>query len=654
VTRHAKPNPRPAQPLNPLPRFTTYLGIGRLLALSHCSTYCVLPISRSCISVHEFKESRAVSHDRAEMYSSTIEPRLIALLNTDEPSEVYATTTTTTSSLELPPLHDPNILKASGRPLLLEPDTSKRNGKLSPSSQLSPQHPGLMSSLDDDEPLQNSAKPKKQAVSGTERALGSSSPQSLRKILDDNQGTGSASSKKRNLVESSKDDFVQLPQPPKKQKATKQVVPPIIIGLFEPPPQAALFPPIASSSFHDSHGRNSLNTFSPAIKERGDDAKPEDCPGTTNKKKPSAKQSLKKDVKARKKWTEEETNNLLLGVHKHGVGRWTDILEDRSFSFNNRSGVDLKDRFRTCCPDELRGKASALKDSRKGFETSRKFLGHPKSRSSLMSENILIDDDVAIALSTGTLKSSNSRKSRAHRKRLEDLAQLGIEGPFRKSQRRERRPFSEEDDREILLGYTMYGPAWTRIQRDTSFHLQSRQPTDLRDRFRNKYPEKLRLDETISKDTHALDLREAESSIPSQSTTTLQQSSSREGLRIHQIISENSRSFSKAQSQQVQCSSLGFKDTFGPFSEQSEAVHGLPPFDLPFTGSMGEMDISRLLLDESWIEASNGKERQNFNSILASSAEGLPPIPSFYNMLVNDEQISMPCNVSLDQDSSFG
>ena len=66
-------------------------------------------------------------------------------------------------------------------------------------------------------------------------------------------------------------------------------------------------------------------------------------PNVTESNKGTAKESKKKDVRARKKWTEEETNNLLLGVHKHGVGRWTDILEDPSFSFNERSGVDLKD-----------------------------------------------------------------------------------------------------------------------------------------------------------------------------------------------------------------------------------------------------------------------------------------------------------------------
>ena len=139
----------------------------------------------------------------------------------------------------------------------------------------------------------------------------------------------------------------------KKQKAAKQVVPPIIIGLFEPPPQAALFPPIASSSFHDSHGRNSLNTVPPKLKELKNSSRLEDPASDLDKKRSASKQKPKRDVKARKKWTEDETKNLLLGVHKHGVGRWTDILEDSSFSFNGRSGVDLKDRFRTCCPDEL-------------------------------------------------------------------------------------------------------------------------------------------------------------------------------------------------------------------------------------------------------------------------------------------------------------
>ena len=117
-----------------------------------------------------------------------------------------------------------------------------------------------------------------------------------------------------------------------------------------------------------------------------------------------------------------------------------------------------------------------------------------------MSENILneTEDDVDMDKAqpvqndsdSGAPKQQIPRKSRAHRKKMEDLAELGIKGPFKKSHRRERRPFSDQDDREILEGFELYGPQWTKIQRDPRFNLSTRQPTDLRDRLRNKYPER--------------------------------------------------------------------------------------------------------------------------------------------------------------------
>lgn len=592
------------------------------------------------------------------MYSSTIEPRLIALLNNDAAPELDHAS----PSLELPPLHDPNILKASGRPLVLEPDTSKRNGKPTPNPPLTRQHPGLLKSIDRDDNLHRIRGGRKRSTGVPDRALGNSSPQSLKKILGDNTGDSvvPSPSKKRSIVEGNKDEFVQLPQPPKKQRAAKQavLVPPIIIGLFEPPPQAALFPPIASSSFHDRHGRNSLNTVPTTAKDVGDSAKSEDFPNNRSGKQLASKKVQKKGVKARKRWTEEETKNLLLGVSKYGVGRWTDILEDQNFTFNGRSGVDLKDRFRTCCPDELREKSSKPRTT-KGSDDAKKGANQRSSKSSLMSENILIDKDDDGDVDDAD-QSNKPRKSRAHRKRLEDLAELGIEGPFRKSQRRERRHFSEQDDREILLGYSIYGPAWSRIQRDPQFHLQSRQPTDLRDRFRNKYPEKFRSDDAAPKDgSKVTDRRAAETSVATQlaSTSASQQPLGREGLKIHQIVSDKERTVSKTLPLHSQAPSL---ESRGSFSEQApENTESLQPFDwngsAPFTGSMGEMDISRLLLDESWIDTPSGKEKQTFtdiNSIISSNND--THVPSFYNMLVNDDHINMSSSVALDHDSSFG
>jgi hypothetical protein len=493
----------------------------------------------------------------------------------------------------------------------------------------------------------------------TGRALGNSSPQSLKKILGDNTGESSvpSPSKKRNIAEGNKDEFVQLPQPPRKQRTAKQsvLVPPIIIGLFEPPPQAALFPPIASSSFHDRHGRNSLNAVSTNTKELKGNNKLEGATSSRNEEKPINSKVGKKHARTRRRWTEEETNNLLLGIKKHGVGRWTDILEDQSFTFNNRSGVDLKDRWRTCCPDEFL-------DTTSKHKAAGKEMNQRNSKSSLMSENILItDDNGGDGEDVEFYETGKPRKNRTHRKRLEDLAELGIEGPLRKSQRRERRPFTEQDDREILLGISRYGPSWTRIQRDPQFHLQSRQPTDLRDRFRNKFPdkfpdkfpEKSRPEDFNSQDAPKADTRIAESFIATQPAPVAQQLPNREGPRIRQLASEKERAYPKTL---PQITSFESRDSF------TDHAPGHPdslPFDwnpsAPFSTSMGEMDISRLLLDESWIDPPSGKEKQTFtdiNSIISSNADA--HAPSFYNMLINDDHINMSSSVTLDHDSSFG
>jgi hypothetical protein len=94
-----------------------------------------------------------------------------------------------------------------------------------------------------------------------------------------------------------------------------------------------------------------------------------------------------------------ETKHPLLRVNRHGVGKWTDILEDKNFRFNDRTAGDLKDRFRTCCPEELR---TGLSAEGKSPSTSSSSLpkgkdGQPeaksKAKTGLLSENILIDFD---------------------------------------------------------------------------------------------------------------------------------------------------------------------------------------------------------------------------------------------------------------------
>lgn len=451
------------------------------------------------------------------MYTTaTIEPRLIALLN-DHP------VSTPKSRLDLP-----HVLNSSERPYTLEPsaNTSSQTddrGTVKSTGQkiceLLSADPLPVSREDDGPPSKDNA--------DRERVRGPSSPQSLRKILqaDDESPTQRSASKKRSQIDSHKDDFVQLPQPPpKKQKAPKQVVPPIIIGLFEPPPNAALFPPIASSAFHDSHGRNTLNVNVPAgdEKERAAGNLTEVRNHAISKLRlnaPINNELLKGHMSAgskgsgkaipqmlpttapRKKWSKEETNQLLLGVHKHGIGKWKLILNDSSFRFNGRSPADLKDRFRTCCPAELReqlknGGGRSTDASVTPPKLAEETASHnPRSMSSILIENILIDP----ALLPPPNPSSNSwpvsperapqSKSRAHRRNLSDLESLGISGslPFRKSERRERRRFTEEEDKNILAGYSKYGPQWIKIQSDPELGLKDRRSTDLRDRFRNRW-----------------------------------------------------------------------------------------------------------------------------------------------------------------------
>ncbi|PKS09210.1 hypothetical protein jhhlp_003824 [Lomentospora prolificans] len=426
---------------------------------------------------------------------ATIEPRLIHLLND--------ATTPNLPSTDLPPLQSSGGTKHRDRLPPLEPDAGIQSDKSSTNPPIPPylldETSGIRSGRADsrytalDRGIGVGAASHSLRLLLGETTVADSSGH-LSKILGDGVETSDESAtKKRHRAITVKDDFVQLPQPVKKQKATQQqVMPPIINGLLEPPPDAALFPRIASSSFnsHDMNQLNLLREFTNVNEDRNPSGSLRE-PG-----KPSGVKTRRRSAKPRRKWTETETKDLLLGVNRYGVGKWTTILEDPDFNFNDRTAGDLKDRFRTCCPDELRTNLpTRLKGAEKSSSSPKSGFSHPakpKAKSGLLSENILInseeeDPQQPSADLTGDI-TPKQKKSRAHRKKLEDLAELGIHGPFKRSHRRERRPFTEKDDKEILEGLDIYGPAWTKIQRDPQFSLSSRQPTDLRDRVRNKYP----------------------------------------------------------------------------------------------------------------------------------------------------------------------
>ncbi|THH15864.1 hypothetical protein EW146_g4682 [Bondarzewia mesenterica] len=144
------------------------------------------------------------------------------------------------------------------------------------------------------------------------------------------------------------------------------------------------------------------------------------------------------EKKARKKWTEEETRMLVEGCNRHGVGNWKAILHDSSLRFDHRSPVDLKDRFRTYFPDAYK-------------------QHYPNAKTHLSSK-------VRSALPDGS-------------------------SIFEKTRSKKRRPFTEDEDRALKAGYDKHGTVWATIVKDPIFQEQNRRSTDLRDRFRNAFPD---------------------------------------------------------------------------------------------------------------------------------------------------------------------
>lgn len=74
------------------------------------------------------------------------------------------------------------------------------------------------------------------------------------------------------------------------------------------------------------------------------------------------------------------------------------------------------------------------------------------------------------------------------------LESLGIyeSNIINENRRRPRQLFTAAEDEALLKGYAVHGFQWTLIQQDKRLNLSHRRATDLRDRFRNKFPEAYR------------------------------------------------------------------------------------------------------------------------------------------------------------------
>ncbi|KAF2146331.1 uncharacterized protein K452DRAFT_305274 [Aplosporella prunicola CBS 121167] len=281
-------------------------------------------------------------------------------------------------------------------------------------------------------------------------------------------------------------EIFTLPKPfPVKKGSRRPRIPPLLQGLHQPPPDAGLFPPITGERV----SREAPKVLTDSKSTETTEGPPKSAGAKESEQSAAAKE--KGPTKRRKKWTEDETTDLLRGVARFGIGNWKKILSCPDYTFDGRTAVDLKDRFRTCCPEEyrkLKAPSNADKDKSPNTAESETSNGGSSNKpaSSLVVSNILHPSPLASI----PRPEKKKRGPKVHRKDLHDLASIGIDAPFKKKVRRERREFTEQEDAALLRGVEKLGPHWHAIRNDPELELTSRHPTDLRDRFRNRWPEK--------------------------------------------------------------------------------------------------------------------------------------------------------------------
>ncbi|KAF2104716.1 hypothetical protein NA57DRAFT_51524 [Rhizodiscina lignyota] len=314
------------------------------------------------------------------------------------------------------------------------------------------------------------------------------------------------------------------PQPRVNKEGRRNRIPPVISGLHDPPEDAVLLPSIAASTVDRdwigtlpskaSRRTQGERQHEPAvpIPETAEDETPRDkenlqpnssttedvvskpqelekTPGSpvnaTAKSKKRAKTS-----KGYRRWTEQEGEDLVAGVKNFGIGAWKRILNHPQYHFNDRTAVDLKDRFRRCFPEEYRKAGEQLADERATKDTDSPPVSVTKSTNGATA----VSTEITTNSTTEAQEAQANKSSKKPGTKIsEQVTSSSAEPAFeRKIERRGRVKFTQEEDDAILRGFMKYGPKWHKIQSDPDLKLDNRSRTDLRDRFRNKYPEEFK------------------------------------------------------------------------------------------------------------------------------------------------------------------
>jgi len=282
---------------------------------------------------------------------------------------------------------------------------------------------------------------------------------------------------------------LDLPKLPTVRQRVK--LPPTLSGLHQPPPNAGLLPsisvgqpvPDASTAAPTECIPTTIDKVVQRANQTSSVHEPIGDPAALQTKVSNQGTKLKsagETKQKRNKWTDEETACLLKGVSRFGIGSWTKILNCDDYHFDLRTALDLKDRFRVCCPDQYRGKGSkvlAWDDNRAADK-----------RAASASASAEKDNATDSPSTSNSNKSTKATGSKTDRKSSRELQDLGINVPFVSTKRRRRHAYSEMEDEALLQGFKTYGNAWAAIRDDEALGLGERTATDLRDRMRTRYP----------------------------------------------------------------------------------------------------------------------------------------------------------------------
>jgi Myb-like DNA-binding domain len=331
---------------------------------------------------------------------------------------------------------------------------------------------------------QPSKKTSKASAVPLAEVLNASSPQprkATHRPLSGYHSDGESGRKRRKLhTDETLTRTLPKPAPASRKGKKRALLPPLLPPLHNPPIGERIIPSMVSDGLVDplleiesnlDKESRSLDTAAHSSSTTAKDASQE----TQKDKGPSRNQTTSEqpleDVEAdeaaprpgktgkRSKWTAEETAFLIQGVAKFGIGSWKKILDHPEFAFKDgRNSIDLKDRFRTCFPEEYR-QSGSQKDAVKSKADDKE--SKPKGRGS---------------------------------RTTVELDKMGVESgtPFPKLDRRQRKNFTDEEDVALLRGFKKYGSQWKKIQSDSELGLEHRTRTDLRDRFRNRYPDEFK------------------------------------------------------------------------------------------------------------------------------------------------------------------